>query len=243
MAILASENWNIADGQPWPSTAGSLGNLGLNPTSGGGGASVLSGRGILTTGNGTGYLGTKRCSRRAVITAPANAVWDTQVIFNGSEVYPRLYVRSTSSLIDGAGGYFVEFTPNIGGWSISYAVAFVGPPGGLPLRSGSFSFTPGVIYRLIFGAVGPDIKMQLYPMDQPQPTAWTAELTNSVITAAGSAGMTVGAGNAPNTSLAFDNAQLLDTFPVLPSSLGIIRKASVPVGGPAAGNVPVGGPQ
>jgi hypothetical protein len=228
---LAAETFSIADASPWPSGAGSVGALGLDPTAGGGGATVVGGRGVLTTGNGLGYLGSKRVSRRANILARASAVYECTVIFNGSEVYPRIYVRASGTLIDGAGGYYLEFSPNVGGWNISYAVAFAGPPD--PLVEEAFTFTTGVPYRIIFGVVDTAIKLQIWRADQAQPTEWTTELIDTTISGTGTVGITVGAGNAANTSISIDDVIVRSGFPALPAVERVQYTSAVGVLSPA----------
>lgn len=213
MTTLLSDAFTGTDGTVWNASNWTTGQTGTASTS-----LILGNAGRLTTGSATGYASASRISRRANITAPADAVWSSRIRFNSSEIYPQIYVRSTDTQLDTQGGYRVALDSTNAQWEVAKVSSFTQTP----LQTAtSFTYTVNTWYRIIFGVVGSAIKFQIYLDGAAQPSTWTYQVTDTTITAAGPVGITAGAGNAAATTFDIDDVVITDTFPLLPQTQSI----------------------
>jgi hypothetical protein len=214
--LLPLQTFTGTNGAALPGGAGTGFVNGLIPT--GGSALIQNNQAMLTTGSAGGYAGPDRVSQIANLSALADTVYKGTFRWSGDEVYPQLYVRSTNTQVDTAGGYRVALDPVGNTWEVASVAGFTQTP---LATATAFSWQTGVDYWVIFGAVGTDLRFVLWQDGQPQPkyasvgtpTATSISLTSSTVTAAGFVGVTVGGGNLGLRTMSFDNVEVFDAFP------------------------------
>lgn len=206
MTTLSSETFTGTTGAAWPATF----TTGLNPTTGGG-ATIQTNAGRLTTGSTSGYNAADIISRRWNITAPTNAVWQCRFRFTGDEMYPRMFLRSTN-LMDAQQGYDLSFDLFDPGYHVSTFSAY---SEGATLGSKTFSYTANTWYQVVFGAVGTAIKAVMWADATPIPSAWDIQATDSTFTGSGAVGLYCGSQGSGLGKFEIDDAFVFDSFPAL----------------------------
>lgn len=223
MALLVGpETFTGTNGDPWPATFTS----GLTPT--GGSATIQGNAGQLVCGTTGGYAGASRVARAVTLAAGADRVIDCRVRWPaGDECYPLVFVRSPNTTLDGAGGYTAALSRPTSRINVSRTVSFTGTQLGGPSQVYNFGLTWS---RVIFGAVGQNIKLLVWPDGTEQPGMWQYDVWDTALTT-GSIGFSVGVGNLGNGAFEVDDVSVYDQFPDLPNTLFYAGHFLPPPGG------------
>lgn len=199
---LLTESFTGADAAVW-----NTGNWvsALNPSAGsGGGATILTNTGKLTSSNVGGYAGTSRISRTANITNPVDVNLSFSFKFDSTEANPQMWARANSTL-NGSSGYLMSFTK--GKWYLSKAVAFVGTD--FNAGGTNYGFAEGIWYSARFYVVGTAIKGKVWLATDAEPPTWGYQATDSTYTTANYVGFSNICGNAAAaTSIFLDNVTI-----------------------------------
>jgi hypothetical protein len=216
MTNLASDTFTGANNAAFSSTW----TTGATPT--GGSTTIQSNRGRFLTGNNAGtYQGNNRISRLVNITAPVDAVALFSFIYNAApHSYPRFYIRSANTTLDGMGGYYFEIDPDNNQYSMGVGVSYTNTT--FPTNTSSdlipMTWVSGTKYWVRFGVVGSAVKMRLWLDGNAEPNTWDKVATDTTVTTASSGcGFTVGAGATSGGAETWDvdDFSLDTTFPTL----------------------------
>jgi cytoskeletal protein CcmA (bactofilin family) len=253
VALLASDSFTGTTGAAWNT---SLWGDGLSPT---GSSSLINANvGRLTCGTSTATTGgsSGRTARRILL--PSSSMVDAVALFKfrwptGDECYPRFYCRSTNTLLDSQGGYYIEINRPAG---VYYIGKNSGSYGGGSLPTGaatnsvlsgeliSRSFSANTWYWCRFGVVGSSVRARIWTDGASEPTAWDFSVTDTTFTTGGQgAGFSLGNGSTPNSKFEIDDFSLDSTFSSVTTVSGVAATASftAPAGTTAAGRA-VSGP-
>lgn len=201
MAVLFTDTFPQADGQPPDSTKWALGK---NPSAGGG-VTVQSGAMRLATGTQGGYSGNDAVGRRVLITNPADFEIVLDFLLTG-EVFPALFFRASNSSDPGAGtGYQVRLSQRDVVQNNNFTTTTIAGPN----VSG---FATGTWYSIRLRVIGTSIKVRTWTRSGAEPTTWNyADVTNAFKTAAGNLGVrTDGGGAAASQFFTVDNVTVTD---------------------------------
>lgn len=158
---------------------------GTNPSAGtGGGATLLSNRGALTTSNIGNSAASGAISRKANLATQADCNLSFSFKFDATSCSPRVFIRGDSAL-NGTTGYAVSFSK--GTWSISKYVSSVKTD---LLANVAYGFAVGVLYSCRFRVVGSAVQVRVWTATAAEPPAWGYNATDTSITAAGAVGFT-----------------------------------------------------
>ena len=151
----------------------------------GGGATIVSGRGRLTTGAAGSYAGTDTVAARY-----GGQVSDSDVSFLfqlvTSAPYPRVVFRSPQADLDAASGVVVLIEKT------RMHVQTVSAYTGTTVGNVDKTHTVGTDYRCRVRLVGATVQARTWPAGSAEPTVW--EVTATVPTGTGHQGLTVGSG-------------------------------------------------
>jgi hypothetical protein len=194
---LTSDNFTGTTGAAWSS---SIWLAAANPVAGGG-ATIQSNAGRMTTGSTGGYAGGYRIARRWSITDRADSEFTGQVTLDSSDPRAMVVLRGDATLEN---GYILNLFVD-GGAVLSAGVAFnytdLGAVEGLTLAQGS-------TYKFRFRAVGSHLQAKVWLSSASEPSAWDIDVTDTRVTAAGKSGVALHPGNGPSLSVTWDNLVL-----------------------------------
>ena len=178
-APAATQVTDFSTGTVWPSPW----TIARVPS--GGGGSIVSGRGRLTTGAAGNYAGTDTVAARY-----GGQVSDSYVSFMFRLVsqypYPRVVFRSPQSDLDAASGVVVLIEKT------RLYVQTVSAYTGSTVGNVDKTHTVGTDYRCRVRLVGTTVQARTWPAANAEPTSW--EITATVPTGTGHQGLTVGSG-------------------------------------------------
>lgn len=175
----ATQVTDFSTGTAWPSP------WTIARTPSGGGATIASGRGRLTTGAAGNYAGADSVAARY-----GGQVADSDVTFLFRLVsqypYPRVVFRSPQSDLDAASGVVVLIEKT------RLYVQTVSAYTGSTVGNVDKTHTVGTDYRCRIRLVGTTVQARTWPAANAEPTSW--EITATVPTGTGHQGLTVGSG-------------------------------------------------
>ncbi|GAB6898602.1 hypothetical protein JCM9957A_16920 [Kineosporia succinea] len=191
-SVLMSDDFTGTDNTGWNS---SKWGQGRNASSGsGGGATLLSGVGVLQTSTTGPNSGAATVTRKALITSTADVNIALSFKFDSSTAYFDINVRHDTDPVDGNNCYSMRLASKQSTWLLTRQVSY--NDGGTPLASKSATFTAGTWYRLRFQAIGTTIRARTWLASATEPSGWDVSVTDSTYTAPGKVGLCIRNGTA-----------------------------------------------
>jgi len=196
-ALLMSDSFTGSSGGSW----GSRWALGRDPNSGqGGGASLSSGMGRLTTSD-LGAVGAARIARRASIAKITDVDVRFTFRFDSTACHPEVFVRANQSLDTKDGDYL---RVGAGEYNIGRVTGYKDsinlPSVDDGATAATYQFVAGATYRAHFAARGHDLYASIWPTSQPEPSQWTLHIRDAGAITAGAVGFSLGPGSAKKPS-------------------------------------------
>lgn len=193
--LLLSDDFTGTDGAVWNASKWGLGRAPVMGT--GGGATLLSGAGVLAASNYGNFAGESMISRKALITDAADVNIEFSFKFDTTTSYLFVHARHGTSTLDREDGYALSIDRVADEWYISELTAY----SSVLLGSvQSFTFDTDVWYRCRFRAVGTALKGKVWAAASAEPGTWGSEVTDGTYSSAGKTGLSVAGG--PTSSLA-----------------------------------------
>lgn len=176
--------FSLADGVSWPAP------WITERVPAGGGASVASGRGVVTTGS----LGNSALEDQAAIRYGSGMQTNTNVLLTfrhaTDAARPRFVLRSDVANLS------ANTAVRVGYDRTSLAISDIVAGTATVIATVTKTLTVGADYRLRIDATGPTVKARVWPLADPEPTGWDVTADTVAKTTAGYLGLVVAGTNA-----------------------------------------------
>ncbi len=191
--LLLADDFSGTNGAAWDGSKWGLGSAPLQGT--GGGASLLSGQGVLAASNYGNFSGDSMISRRMLISGADDVNILLSFRFDSTDSYLMLHARHTENALDRKNGYALLISKPDDTFRIIEIATYVQSNLEDPVE---FAYTEGVTYKARFRVVGTTLKAKVWVATDSEPGTWDIETTDSTYTS-GVHGLSV-AGGATNAN-------------------------------------------